>query len=667
MRLMVCLACLFINLTCFSLVPESNEDRLIPRAVLFGDPKYLTPKISYNGKYIAYLSPSHGALNVWVGKLGQIKSMHPITHNKKRGIKAFWWAYDNEHVLYIDDHKGNENWRLYQVQLKSGRTRVLFASKRSQVRIIAFSRYFPEELLIGVNSRRADFHDVYRVNLVTGKTKLIYENNSFDEFVCNDKLRIVVVRELTSNGGAVLFKIGEKFSKTAVMTIKPEDVKSTTLLGVSKTGEHLFLLDSRNRNTAGLTSFNLNTKETKLLASDPFADIDEVLFHPTEKIPQAYSATYTQQKWTVLDKNFVEDINYLNSLAPGYFNVVNRTLDDTKWIIENNRDRASPGYYYYDRSQKRAFFLFSSKPILEKMPLTKMKTVIINSRDNLQLVSYLSLPKWLQLNKYSQIPSIPLVLVVHGGPYFRDVWGYSGIHQWLANRGYAVLSVNYRGSSGFGKQFANAGNGEWGGKMQEDLIDAVEWAVSKGITSRDKVAIFGGSYGGYATLMGLAKTPEVFVCGVDIVGPSNLQTLMQSIPEYWKPFYSSLKLMIGGDPETIAGQEFLASRSPISYVNNMEKPLLIGQGANDPRVKQAESEQIVQLMTAKNIPVIYALYPDEGHGFSQPENRLSFYAIAEYFLAQHLHGRQESIKKHEISRSSVQIKAGRDSLSPFLN
>ena len=538
----------------------------------------------------------------------------------------------------------------------------MFSSKKVQGRIIADSQYFPEEILIGINRRRADFHDVYQLNIRTGKLTLVYENNLFSSFICNEKLKIKLAIETTPDGGAVVYSLEKNFSKTKLFTIGAEDILTTSPLSLNKKEDVLYLLDSRDRNTAALASINLKTKETNIIASDQKADIDEVLFHPKELIPLGYRVTYEKQKWFTIDPSFQEDLIYLKGISSGAISIVNGSLDNQKWIVVYNRDVGAPRYYFYDRLVKKAYFLFSGRSNLDKLPLTPMKTVIISSRDNFPLISYLSLPRG--INKYKDLDSkVPLVLLVHGGPNARDYWGYNGIHQWLANRGYAVLSVNYRGSSGFGKTFINAGNGEWGAKMHDDLVDAVQWAIDKGITAPGKIAIMGGSYGGYATLIGLTKTPDLFACGIDIVGPSNLQTLMKSIPAYWKPYYASFKKKIGGDPDTKEGQAFLKERSPITYVNRIKKPLLIGHGANDPRVKLEESEQIVQLMISNNIPVTYILYPDEGHGFQRPENRLSFYAVAENFLAKNLKGRREPIKKKDFKNSTIQIKAGKEYIS----
>jgi dipeptidyl aminopeptidase/acylaminoacyl peptidase len=299
--------------------------------------------------------------------------------------------------------------------------------------------------------------------------------------------------------------------------------------------------------------------------------------------------------------------------------------------------------YLYDRKAGTITKLFDQRPALAKAPLVPMQSLELKARDGLTLISYLSLPPGSDTNGDGVPESpVPMVLNVHGGPWGRDTYGFDNEHQWLANRGYAVLSVNYRGSTGLGKGFVNASNKEWAGKMHDDLLDAVEWAVKQRVTTSDKVAIYGGSYGGYATLVGMTFTPDAFACGVDIVGPSNLATLLASIPPYWKSFYEEFAVRVG-DPRTEEGKKLLADRSPISRVDAIKKPLLIAQGANDPRVKRAESDQIVKAMKDKNLPVTYVLYPEEGHGFAQPANRTSFYAIAEGFLSQCLGGRYQPV------------------------
>ena len=373
--------------------------------------------------------------------------------------------------------------------------------------------------------------------------------------------------------------------------------------------------------------------------------------------PQAVAFDYQFRTWTVLDEALAADFERIASQSKGQVQSISRSLDQRRWIVTCDRDDGPASYYRYDRESGRLTYLFSSRPDLERHALARMHSAVVPSRDRLEIVVYYSLPAGSAVDGAPR-PRIPLptVLLVHGGPWSRDTWGYHPVHQLLANRGYAVVSVNYRGSHGFGKAFVNAGDREWAGSMHDDLIDVVDWAVDQEIADREQVAIMGGSYGGYATLVGLTFTPKVFACGVDIVGPSNLNTLLDTVPPYWKPMLALLRARVG-DNSTAEGRRFLAERSPLSRVDRIVRPLLIGQGANDPRVKQAESDQIVQAMTQRGIPVTYLLYPDEGHGFARPENNLSFMAVAEAFLARCLGGRYQQVGE-DFTGSSVEVVAG---------
>jgi dipeptidyl aminopeptidase/acylaminoacyl peptidase len=424
----------------------------------------------------------------------------------------------------------------------------------------------------------------------------------------------------------------------------PEDAMTSGPAGFDKSGETLYFEDSRNRNTAGLFAIDLDSGHTKLIAEDPRTDVGGVLVHPTEKKIQAVSFTYARTEWKILDPAIADDIAYLKKFSDGDFIVTSRTQDDKQWTVAYILDNGPVKFYRYVRGKKpKMVFLFNNRDDLADYPLVKMHDRVIKSRDGLNLVCYLSLPPGSDPDN-DGVPNhpVPMVLDVHGGPWARDSWGLNPYHQWLANRGYAVLSVNYRGSTGFGKEFINAANGQWSGEMHDDLLDAVKWAVDHKIAKEDKVAIMGGSYGGYATLVGMTYTPDVFACGVDIVGPSSLVTLLQNVPEYWMPFMPVMKVRVG-DISTEEGRAKLLKRSPLTYVDKIKKPLLIGQGANDPRVKRKEADQIVKAMTDKSIPVTYVLYPDEGHGFHRPENNKSFNAVTEAFLAEQLGGRFEPV------------------------
>jgi dipeptidyl aminopeptidase/acylaminoacyl peptidase len=430
-------------------------------------------------------------------------------------------------------------------------------------------------------------------------------------------------------------------------------------VGFDKTGHIVYMIDSRRRDTAALTTLNLLTGEEITLAAHPQADVCDVMIHPTEKHIQAVGFNYERKQWHILDNAIAADFAHLRTVADGDFEVVSRTLDDTLWIVVYLMDNGPVRYYLYNREERRERFLCTNRKALEDIALAKMRPVIIRARDGLDLVSYYMLPVWCDHDGHPNQP-MPLVLLVHGGPWGRDAWGYSPLHQLLANRGYAVLSVNFRGSTGFGKTFLNAGCREWGGKMHDDLIDAVQWAIDAQIADPARIVIMGTSYGGYATLIGMTLTPDTFVCGVDLFGPSDLVTFLTSTPPYWQLLAEIFAARVG-DHRTEEGRAFLRSRSPLTHVKRAKKPLLIGQGANDPRVRMAESDQIVEAWQGQGIPVIYVVYPDEGHGFSRAENRLSFLAITEAFLADHLGGRHEPIG-NDFVESSMIIRTGAEHL-----
>jgi dipeptidyl aminopeptidase/acylaminoacyl peptidase len=432
-----------------------------------------------------------------------------------------------------------------------------------------------------------------------------------------------------------------------------EDAITSGPIGFSRDGSTLYVEDSRGADTAGLYALTTTGAPEdwryELLARHERADVSGVVIDPRTGRPQAAAFDHARRVWQVIDSTVQADFDYLKTVADGEMDIISRDHADQHWVIVYNRDDGPREYYLYDRSARRAEFLFNDRPALAGLRLSKMKPVSIRARDGLELVSYLTTPVHLEPRR------LPTVLLVHGGPWARDQWGYNSLHQWLANRGYAVLSVNFRGSTGFGKAFVNAGTREWSAAMHDDLIDAVNWAVSQGVADPDRVAIMGGSYGGYATLVGLTFTPEFFAAGVDIVGPSNVRTLLESIPPYWEPVRALFEHRVG----SLSNPEYLESISPLARVDAICRPLLIGQGKNDPRVKEAESRQIVEAMQAKSLPVTYVVFPDEGHGFARPENSMAFFAVTEAFLAQHLGGRAEDVGS-ALQASSAQIEAGRE-------
>jgi dipeptidyl aminopeptidase/acylaminoacyl peptidase len=633
---------------------------LIARSVLFGNPDKASAQISPDGTRLAFLADVNGVLNVWVGPINKPDAARPVTHDTKRGIRQYHWAFNNNHILYLQDKDGDENWHVYATALATRKTTDLTPFDGVQARIQQISHKFPNEVLIGLNDRDKRYHDIFRINIAAGDSEMIEKNDVYAGYSTDEDFRLRFALKMTEDGGAEYFQ-PQGGDWSLWQKIPADDVLTTGPAGFDKAGDTLYMMDSRQRNTGALYAVNLKSNKKELIAEDARADVADIMAHPTENTIEAVAFNYDRQYWKTIDDNVRRDMEYLRTVADGDIQVNSRSLDDKNWIVAYIMDNGPVRYYHYDRPARRANFLFTNRKALQGLPLAKMHPRTIPSRDGLELVSYLSLPPWTDRdNDGKPQEAMPLVLWVHGGPWARDSWGLDPYHQWLTNRGYAVLSVNFRGSTGFGKSFIKKANFEWSGQMHDDLIDAVEWAIDQKIARRDKIAIMGGSYGGYATLVGLTFTPDVFACGVDIVGPSSLVTLLESTPPYWKPIQKMFTSRVG-DHETDEGRELLTRCSPLTRVDMIKRPLLIGQGANDPRVKQAESDQIVKVMQSKNIPVTYILFPDEGHGFARPENRQAFNAVTELFLARHLGGRVQPIGM-DFKGSTIKAPAGADEL-----
>jgi dipeptidyl aminopeptidase/acylaminoacyl peptidase len=630
---------------------------LIPRKVLFDNPDRAGAKISPDGKHLSYLAPVDGVLNVWVAPVDDLAAAKAVTHDKKRGIRSYFWAYDNKHILYVQDANGDEDYHVYRSDLDGKEDHDLTPLKNVRADIVEVSRKFPGEILIGLNDRNPKFHDVHRLNLETGKRELVQKNDEFTGFITDDDFRVRFATKFDKDGGNLVLAPDGSGGWKDFLKIPMEDSLTTRIAAFDKSGDVAYLIDSRGRDTGAFTTLDLKTNKEAVIAADPRADGGGMMLHPTERTVEAVSFTFDRTKWKFFDKAVEEDFKKLAKVAEGDITVASRTLDNKTWIVAFLLDNSPVRYYRFDRPTGKAHFLFTNRKALEDQPLVKMHPQVIKSRDGLDLICYLTLPPGSDADgKGRPAQPVPMVLDVHGGPWGRDSWGLNAEHQLLANRGYAVLSVNFRGSTGFGKKFLNAGNLEWAGKMHDDLIDAVDWAIKEKIADPKKVAISGGSYGGYATLVGLTFTPEKFACGVDIVGPSNIVTLLNTIPPYWAPAIQLFKDRVG-DHTTTEGKEFLEKRSPLTYVSKICRPLLIGQGKNDPRVKQTESDQIVKAMQEHKIPVTYVLFPDEGHGFARPPNSLAFYAVSEAFLAEHLGGRYEPIGE-AFEGSSITVPTG---------
>ena len=631
---------------------------LIPRAALFGNPTRTAGQISPDGRWLSWLAPLEGVLNIWLAPASDPDAARAITASADRPIRQYFWSPDASAVMYIQDKGGDENYLLYRVDVTTGAETTLTPFDNTRVQLVGASTTAKDKLLLGLNNRDPQWHDVHLLDLATGELTLVMENNAYAGFEADDTLTLRMAMSQNEEGGTDYFRVvdnavePEPFETSAM-----EDALTTTPAGYTSDGTTLYWIDSRGRNTAALFAQDTATGERRLIAEDDRADIVSTLRHPVTGVVEAYAVNYLTCSWIAIDPAIAAALAWLSEQLEGEFSVQSRTDDDSVWIIANDPLTKPVRTFIFDRVTQTLTPFYVSRPELEGAPLQPMHPREITSRDGLTLPCYLTLPPGSDANG-DGIPDapVPLVLLVHGGPWARDTYGFNSAHQLLANRGYGVLSVNFRGSTGFGKAFLNAANKQWGLTMHDDLIDAVDWAIAEGITEAGKVAIMGGSYGGYATLAGLTFTPEVFACGVDIVGPSNLETLLETIPPYWAPLVKTFHERMG-NPGTEEGKALLRAASPLYKADKITKPLLIAQGANDPRVKQSESDQIVGAMKAAGIPVTYVLYPDEGHGFARPENNISFYAIAENFLAECMGGQAEPLGD-VLASASAQIVEG---------
>lgn len=631
---------------------------LIERSKLFGNPSRAAAALSPDGRYLSWLAPRDGVLNIWVAPVSNLDQAKPLTDSSDRPIRQQFWAPDSSMVLYIQDKGGDENFLLYGIEIASGEERTLTPFENTRVQLIASSPLFKDRILVGLNNRDARWHDVHSLELATGKLTEIIRGDGYAGFVADANLALRMALRPNAQGGFDFFEVkNNQVADSSFASTTLEDSLTTQPVGFTTDGTTLYWIDSRGRDTAALVAQDVASGAIKVIGAADRADVSNALTNPKTGVVEAYAVNYLREQWTALDPAIGVDLAWLSSSLSGDVSVTSRTDDDRLWTVAVDPVVASPEVHLFDRTNKTLQRLYVSRPELQGAPLQSMHPVEITARDGLVMTAYITVPPGDKADQ-PQRPAkpVPMVLLVHGGPWARDNYGYNPYHQWLANRGYAVLSVNFRGSTGFGKAFISAGDLEWGRKMHDDLIDAVNWAIQENIAQPDQIAIMGGSYGGYATLAGLTFTPEIFACGVDIVGPSNLETLLQTIPPYWTAVIEQFHQRMG-NPNTEEGLALLKERSPLYKAGNIVKPLLIGQGANDPRVKQAESDQIVAAMNEKGIPVTYVLFPDEGHGFARPENNIAFNAVTENFLATCLGGRAEPIGD-TVKASSAKVPTG---------
>jgi dipeptidyl aminopeptidase/acylaminoacyl peptidase len=614
---------------------------LIPRTVLFGNPERVNPELSPDGRRLGWIAPAEGVLNVWVAPLDDLAAATTVTSDTERGIRSFAWAHDGRSLLYVQDAGGDENWHLYGVDLDAGGTRDLTPFPGVQAQLIGLDKEHPAEVLVGLNRDNPQLHDVYRLTLASGELTKVADNPGFVGWVADRDFVVRAGVAPTPDGGLVIM-VRDTTATSAtdapwrpLLVAGPDDALTTGPLAFSRDGRTLLAISSVGSDTGRLVRLDAATgAEVEVIAADPEADVAGVDLDPDTGEVRAVTFVKARQELLVLDDAIAADIAALRALCPGELRLAGVDDTDRLWLSAHSVDDGPVRYHLWDRDTREARFLFSHQPALEDYQLAPMEPFSVTARDGLILHGYLTWPTTAAGSR----TDLPMVLNVHGGPWARDTWGYHPEAQWLANRGYLCVQVNYRSSTGYGKAFIHAGDREWGAAMHDDLVDTVAWAVGQGYADPARVAIYGGSYGGYAALVGATFTPDLFAAAVDIVGPSSLATLIRSVPPYWAPMIAQFHNSVG-NPDT--EEDFLWSRSPLSRVDQIRIPLLIAQGANDPRVPQAESEQIVAALEKHGIDHEYLLFPDEGHGFAKPENRLRFYAAAEAFLARHLGGRAE--------------------------
>jgi dipeptidyl aminopeptidase/acylaminoacyl peptidase len=637
---------LALLLLSFRITAQTSQlPALIDRELFFGDPEIINAQISPDGSFIAFIKPYRGTRNIWVKKREEpFTAGRPITADTIRPINNYFWSWDGKNLLYVQDKGGNENFNLFVVQpakaFSAGQkvpvARNLTNLPDVRTFIYHLSRSEPNLVYIGLNDRDKAWHDLYRLNLTTGEKSMIRQNTdrvtgwTFD---WNDKLRLAT--RSAPDGSSEILRVDDKTLKVIYTT---SVLETSYPVGFHQDNKRFYLkTDKGSRNFQQLVLFDPMTMKEELVETDPENRVDFDQMRLSEVTHQPIYTSYRDDRirryWK--DKALADDFKVVEAKFTG-MEVFPRsaTKNEQYWMVHVTSDVNPEEVYLFDRKTKQLTFQYRPRPKLPVQDLAPMQVIRYKSSDGLEIPAYLTLPKNVEQK------NLPLVVFPHGGPWGRDYWGYYSFHQFLANRGYAVLSPNFRGSTGYGKEFLNAGNKQWGLKMQDDITWGVKYLVSQGTVNPKRVGIMGGSYGGYATLAGLAFTPEVYAAGVSIVGPSNLITLMQTIPPYWESVRKTFAERIG-DVSTPEGKAQLARQSPLNAANKIAAPLLVAQGANDPRVKKAESDQIVIALRNRGFPVEYLVASDEGHGFTKPVNNMAMLAAAEKFLAKHLGGRYQ--------------------------
>lgn len=633
---------------------------LIDRELFFGDPEVAGAQISPDGAFIAFIKPFKGTRNVWVKKTADpFTNAKPVTADTKRPIPSYFWSRDGKYILFVQDKAGDENFHVYAVNPAEApaagqdvpTARNLTDVKGIRAFIYAVPRTDPDAIYVGINDRDAAWHDLYKVKISTGERTLIRKNTeriTVYYFDLKDQLRLAT--RSAENGDTEVLRVdADKFTKVYSCNV----FESCGPIRYHKDGERVYFQTNKGSGVdlVSLKLFNPTTGKEELVETDPLKRVDFGNASFSEVSDDLIATTYDDERERIYwkDKGYEADYKHLQKQLPGKeINFNSSTKDEKLFLIAANGDTDPGSTYLYDRTTKKLTLQYQVRDKLNRAYLAPMTPVKYPSSDGLQIPAYLTLPKGVEAK------NLPAVIVPHGGPWFRDSWGYNSFAQFLANRGYAVLQPNFRGSTGYGKKFIDAANKQWGDKMQDDVTWGAKYLVSQGIADPKRIGIMGGSYGGYATLAGVAFTPDVYAAGVSIVGPSNLITLLESIPPYWeqirKLFYERM-----GDPNTPEGKAQLLRQSPLTAADKIKTPLLVIQGANDPRVTKRESDQIVIALRDRGFPVEYLVAPDEGHGFQRPVNNMAMFASAEKFLAKHLGGRFQETMTPEVAQRLKEI------------
>lgn len=612
--------------------PKEKMPRIIPMKDFFRNPETVSFQLSPDGQYLAFLKPWQTRLNVHVQKIGESEERR-ITSATERDIAAYFWA-SNSRIAYAQDKAGDENFRLYAVNIDGSDEKDLTPFEKVRVQLIDDLKDDDDHVLAAMNQRDPRFFDAYRINVLTGEMEMIAQNpgNIMGWQTDHDgKLRVAT----TSDGvnTSLLYRDSEKDDFQVLLTTSFKETLSP--LFFTYDNKNLYVASNIGRDKAAIYEYDVKEKkQTTLLYENPDVDVENLLRSDKRKVVTGVVYYIDKRQYHFLDEERAKLQQDLESRLPGFdVAVAGMSRDETKALVYAGSDRTLGAYYFYDRATSDFRKLADVGPWLIEAELAEMKPITYTSRDGLTIHGYLTLPQGLKPKK------LPLVVNPHGGPWGRDVWGYNPEVQFLANRGYAVLQVNFRTSTGYGRKFWEAGFKQWGLKIQDDITDGVKWLIDQGIADPSRVGIYGGSFGGYATLAGLAFTPDLYACGVDYVGVSNLFTLIKTIPPYWEPMRQMFYEMMG-DPEK--DKELYEKVSPVFHADNIKVPVLVAQGANDPRVNKAESDQIVEALKKRGIEVVYMVKDNEGHGFRNEENRFDFYRAMEEFLGKHLGGRVET-------------------------